>query len=589
MTNPLHIRAAAFAACAAIATTACLLFIDFAETGGFDMLDLLRTVLIFVSTFWLAWGSSVGIIGLVFRGRNQRVVTPLPHRQVLSALLLQIYNEDPVATFSRVAAINASLDRLNATDRFHIAILSDSNSPEAIAQEVAWFERLLAEPKAMGRTFYRRRENNTGKKAGNIEDFIRRSGGAYDYALVLDADSLMEGATIVEMTRRMDADPELGLLQTLPRIINARSFFGRCMQFSSHYLSPAFSRGIATLQGREGPFWGHNALIRISAFAASCGLPELSGKPPFGGHILSHDYVEAAMLARAGWKVRLDPDLDGSYEEGPENLVEYAKRDRRWCQGNLQHRRLLGAPGLKLWSRLTFLQGIMAYLASPIWLILLGVSIVAAALPPRHYVPNIEIANGAHAAWNLAIGIVVLLLLPKVLILSFNAVSGENQRFGGTFGAFASTLTEIVYSTLLSPIMLLLQSRAVSQVLLGLDGGWPATQRSQSRIDLRDAWAAGWWMVVFGFATFAVVLAMTPRLALWVLPAVVPMMVAPILISMGSQSHEGGRPLLFTTPLEREPSPVMVERERILAAWTQEATLTPPRAIILEATSHVGA
>jgi len=589
MTNPSHIRAAALAASAAIAATACLLFIDFAEAGGFDMLDFVRAVLIFVSSLWLAWGSSVGIIGLVFRGTKPRVVTPLPHRQGKTAILVPVYNEDAVATFSRIAAINASLNKLNVTDRFHIAILSDSNSPEAIAEETIWFERLLAEPNAIGRTFYRRRENNVGKKAGNVEDFIRRSGGAYDYALVLDADSLMEGATIVEMARRMDTDPELGLLQTLPRIINARSFFGRCMQFSSHYLSPTFSRGIATLQGREGPFWGHNAMIRVQAFAASCGLPELSGKPPFGGHILSHDYVEAAMLARAGWKVRLDPDLDGSYEEGPENLVEYAKRDRRWCQGNLQHHKLLAAPGLKLWSRLTFLHGIMAYLASPIWLMLLAISVVAAALPQRHYIPNIDIENGAHAALNLAIGIGILLLLPKLLILIVSAFTGENKRFGGTFWALASVLVEIGYSTLLSPVQLLLQSRAVSQVLLGLDGGWPATQRSQSRVDLHDAWAAGWWMVVFGFATLAVVLAFTPHIVVWMLPAVVPMMAAPLLIAAGSHSRKDGHPVLFTTPLEREPTPVMVERERILAAWRQESTTAPLRAVILEATSHVGA
>jgi membrane glycosyltransferase len=589
MTSPLHIRAAAFAAGAAIAALACLLFIDFAETGGFDMLDAIRTALIFVSTLWLAWGSSVGVIGLIFKARNQRVVTPLPHRRGRTAILVPIYNEDPVATFSRIAAINASLDRLNAGERFHIAVLSDSNTPAAIAQEALWFERLLAEPNAIGRIFYRRRESNVGKKAGNIEDFIRRSGGAYDYALVLDADSLMEGATIIEMARRMDADPELGLLQTLPRIINARSFFGRSMQFSSNYLSPVFSRGIAAMQGREGPFWGHNAIIRISAFAGSCGLPELSGKPPFGGHILSHDYVEAAMLARAGWKVRLDPDLEGSYEEGPENLVEYAKRDRRWCQGNLQHRRLLAAPGLKLWNRLTFLQGIMAYLASPIWLILLGVSIAAAALPQRRYIPSNDIANGTHAALNLAIGIAVLLLLPKVLILGRNVLSGENRRFGGTGRALLSILAEICYSTLLAPIMLLLQSRAVSQVLLGLDGGWPATQRAQSRIDLRDAWAAGWWMVVFGFATLAVVLAFAPRIVLWLLPAVLPMMAAPLLIAAGSRSRKSGRKVLFTTPLELQPSPVMIERERILAAWRQEPAPVHEDIVIMEASRHVGA
>ena len=180
-------------------------------------------------------------------------------------------------------------------------------------------------------------------------------------------------------------------------------------------------------------------------------------------------------------------------------------------------------------------------------------------------------------------------LLPKLLILIVSAFTGENKRFGGTFWTFASVLVEIGYSTLLSPVQLLLQSRAVSQVLLGLDAGWPATQRSQSRIDLHDAWAAGWWMVVFGFATLAVVLAFAPHIVLWILPAVVPMMAAPLLIAAGSHSRKNGQPLLFTTPLEREPTPVMIERERILAAWRQESATEPLHAVIMEATSHVGA
>ena len=230
----------------------------------------------------------------------------------------------------------------------------------------------MREPMAEGRMFYRRRERNVGKKAGNIEDFVSRSGAAYDYALILDADSLMDGATIGRMALRMDADDELGLLQTVPVVIRAETIFGRLMAFSSAYLSPYFARGQSLMQRREGPYWGHNAIVRVKAFAASCGLPVLSGKPPYGGHILSHDYVEAAMLAREGWKVEVDPTLAGSYEEGPENLIEYAKRDRRWCQGNLQHRRLIAAPGLKFWSRFTFVQGIMAYMASPLWLLLLA-------------------------------------------------------------------------------------------------------------------------------------------------------------------------------------------------------------------------
>ncbi|HEY4199163.1 MAG TPA: glucans biosynthesis glucosyltransferase MdoH [Devosiaceae bacterium] len=577
MTSPIQVRIAALVISAAVSVFACLLFIDFAAPGGYDVLDLVRTALVLISIFWLAWGSGIGLVGVFRKHRTPQGAPALTAQHSRVAILMPIYNEEPIATFSRVAAMNASLDELGVTDRFHIAILSDTTRPEVAAEEAVWFDRLLGEPKAMGRVFYRRRTSNVGKKAGNVEDFIRRSGAAYDYALILDADSLMEGATIVEMARRMDADPKLGLLQTLPKIINARSFFGRCMQFSSNYLSPSFARGAAALQGHEGPFWGHNAMIRVGAFAASCGLPELSGKPPSGGHILSHDYVEAAMLARAGWTVRLDPDLGGSFEEGPENLIEYAKRDRRWCQGNLQHRRLLLAPGLKIWNRFTFLQGIMAYLASPIWLALLAISIISTAVPQRYYIPSWELASGLHAAWNLAIGVTVLLLLPKVMILLRGLVTGDNRKFGGFVPALLSTVVEIGYSTLLAPVMLLLQSRAVSQVLLGLDGGWPATKRSESRVDIRDAWAASWWMVVFGFATLAVVLTIAPKIVVWVIPAVAPMALAPLLIAAGSRSKAAGRkPFLFATPLEFQPSPVMETRQRILDSWMVQAELLAP-------------
>ncbi len=359
------------------------LFVRYADADGMSAVDMLRCGLIAISTAWLAWGAALSLLGLFY---VPDPIVSLNADQKLrgrSAILVPVYNEDPVSTFSRVAAMDEALSQLGVTDLFDFAILSDTTSEAIAADEALWWGKLVADRRGEDRIFYRRRSVNTGKKAGNIEDFIRRSGAAYDYALILDADSLMDGRTILEMARRMEADPDLGLLQTLPEIIYAQSFFGRAMQFSASYFSPVFARGVAMLQGYEGPFWGHNAFVRVRAFAESCGLPQLSGRPPFGGHIMSHDYVEAALLARGGWKVRLDPDLTASYEESPENLLEHAKRDRRWCQGNLQHAKLLLAPNLKLWSRFIFAQGIMAYVASPIWLLFLLSSIASPFFAPR--------------------------------------------------------------------------------------------------------------------------------------------------------------------------------------------------------------
>jgi membrane glycosyltransferase len=368
----------------------------------------------------------------------------------------------------------------------------------------------------------------------------------------------------------------------VPVVIHAYSLFGRLMQFSSAYLSPFFARGVALMQGEEGPYWGHNAMVRVRAFAASCGLPVLPGKPPAGGHILSHDYVEAALLARAGWKVELDPYLEGSFEEGPENLIEYAKRDRRWCQGNLQHRRLLGAPALKLWSRFTFIQGIMAYVTSPLWLTLLVAGIFAAAYPDHYWWASEE------GIWVLALAVAIALLLPKLLILVRGGFGHHNRGFGGTLRVALSVFAEIAISTVLAPIMLCFQSKAVIEILLGLDGGWPATNRSQSRVDLRLGFAAGWWITVGGALVLAIGIAVTPDLVPWLLPVALPAIGAPMLIALTSHGPRAGRkPLLFLTPTDLAPPAIIVEQQRILLAWTQQGPDLEPSAV--GSVSHVHA
>lgn len=548
-----------------------VVFLQFGASDGFDALDVLRAVLIFASTFWLAWGAFTALAGLTTRPPAvPRDPGPI---RAMTAILVPVYNEDPVATFARIAAMEASLRATGFADRFHFAILSDTRNEEVAARERLWFLRLLAETRGEGRIFYRRRTSNKGRKAGNIEDFIKRAGAAYAYAIILDADSLMEGATMVEMVRRMQAAPDLGLLQTLPKVIRARSRFGRIMQFAGGFYSPVFARGLAMMQGRTGPFWGHNAIVRMDAFAASCGLPELSGKPPFGGHILSHDYVEAALLARAGWAVRVDDDLQGSYEEAPENIIDHAKRDRRWCQGNLQHSRLIFAPGLKPWSRFVFLQGILAYIAPVFWLAFLAASIAAPlSAPPIDYfpidywpfptIPTSQVSK----ALGLAIGIGGLLFLPKLLILLDAALRGRAQGFGGRLRALQSTLTELLFSSLTAPIFLMFQTRSVLQVLRGADGGWPAQSRGDGTLSFRDAWAASHWIVTTGGVVLAMAQLLSPELVLWLMPVALPMVLAPLLISWSSRPS---RTALFTTETEIAPAPVMRLHDAILARWDE--------------------
>ncbi len=561
----------------AAAAAALVLSLRFSDGDGVGGLDLLRGVLIFGSTWWLAWGAALVLLGLASRALEPRrpgpATMPASDGYGRIAVLVPICREDPAETFSRVAAIEASLAATGASHRFDIAILSDTRDEDAAERERLWFPRLMRERMGEGGMHYRRRSENAGRKAGNIEDFIRRSGAVYEFALVLDADSLMEGATVLEMVRRMEAEPDLALLQTVPRIVASTSRFGRAMQFAASLHAPVFTRGLAMIQGATGPYWGHNALLRVAAWAQCCGLPELRGNPPSGGPVLSHDYVEAALLARAGWRVRLDPDLGGSYEEGTETIVDHARRDRRWCQGNLQHLRVLGARALRPWSRFVFVQGVATYIAPVFWLGFLA-ACIAHAVGVRGGAALAGISAPAGLADNqaqavaLAIGVFGLLFAPKLLITLRAALAGEARAHGGALRLLRSSLAEIAFSIAVAPLLLIYQARAACEVLTGGDGGWPARPRPASSIGLGEAWRESRWIVVVGVAASLLVLATAPGALLWILPAALPMMLAPFLIAWSSRAGPGG---VFSTPEELSPPQVIAARQRVLARWTRAA------------------
>ncbi|SKA07359.1 membrane glycosyltransferase [Consotaella salsifontis] len=567
-----------------LALLAAMLFATVITVNGLTWLHVVQIGLLAICCFWLAWGFNTAMAGL-FTAGPRRAPRPVSAWRGLSrtAILVPVYNEDAVAVFARVAAMIEGLRAIGALDQFDVHVLSDSTRQECRDAEQLWARRLSAELGVAAHLYYRNRTNNIGRKAGNIADFVTNNGGAYEYMLVLDADSLMRPETMVEMVARMEREPELALLQTLPLIIGRKTLFGRALQFSAALYSPIFSRGIAWLQGREGPFWGHNAIIRTRAFAASCGLPKLPGKAPFGGDILSHDFVEAALLARAGYKVRVDPDLDGSYEEAPANLIEYAKRDRRWCQGNIQHGRLIGAPRLRTWSRIALVQGIMAYAASPLWLFFIVFSLLDPILAPA---PNYFPADSLFPVFPrpetgkallLLVGIGVLLLLPKTLIAFGNAFSRHRFKFGGFITVLASATAELLTTSILAPVMMMFQSKAVFEILVGADGGWPATEREDGSLPLSTALRSSWWMVAAGTALLYATYVFAPDLFLWVCPIAVPLVISPLLISFSGDPEIGERIRatgVFATPFELHPEEVI----RATAKWRR-------RLISLEATT----
>ena len=316
---------------------------------------------------------------------------------------------------------------------------------------------------------------------------MTRFGGAYEHMIVLDADSLMEGDTIVRLAAAMEGHPKVGLIQTLPQLLNGNTMFARLQQFAGRVYGPSIARGIAWWHGAESNYWGHNAIIRIRAFADHAGLPLLKGGKPFGGHILSHDFIEAALMRRAGWGVHMVPQLGGSYEECPPTLTDYAIRDRRWCQGNLQHAAVVPARGLHWVSRLHLMQGIGSYITAPMWLLFLLIGILISLqsqfIPPDYFprgatlFPQWPMQDPVRAAYVFG-GTMALLVMPK-LFGWFGMLVHRRDRLGmgGALRGLVSVVIEVLVSALIAPVMMLMQSRSVMEILLGRDAGWSAQRR----------------------------------------------------------------------------------------------------------------
>jgi len=347
---------------------------------------------LFVALFaWIALSFTSALAGFVsvVAGGGQRLLVPGARPVSRTALLMPTYNERPARVMAGLQAIDDSLQALGVGPLFDIFILSDTTDPEVWITEEKAFLDLRARTGEKRRIFYRHRPKNTARKAGNIAEWVGRFGAAYPQFLILDADSVMRGDTLVRLVAALEAHPDAGLIQTLPIITGGTTLFARMQQFAGRVYGPVIAHGIAWWHGAEGNYWGHNALIRTRAFAEQAGLPELRGRKPFGGHIMSHDFIEAALIRRGGWAVHMMPGLEGSYEESPPSLIDLAMRDRRWCQGNLQHIAVLPARGLRWVSRLHLLTGIGSYVTAPLWLLFLlsGILIALQArfVPPDYF------------------------------------------------------------------------------------------------------------------------------------------------------------------------------------------------------------
>ncbi|HWA28752.1 MAG TPA: glucans biosynthesis glucosyltransferase MdoH [Lacunisphaera sp.] len=541
---------------------------------------------------FVAFGAAHACYGYLVRRRRQRdpcaIGRSLPPGEeatvplARTAIVMPVYNEPAERIFAGLETIYRSVERTGQLEHFHFFVLSDSTGPDQWVEEELGWARLTSRLGASGRLFYRRRRVNSNKKAGNLADFCRRWGREYRYMVVLDADSIMAGDTIVRLVRLMERNPRAGLIQTAPALARARTLFARTLQFASGMYGPIFQAGLNYWQMGESNYWGHNAIIRLAPFIAHCALPPLPGREPFGGKILSHDFVEAALLRRAGWSVWLAPDLGGSYEELPPTLIDYVGRDRRWCQGNLQHFWLLFARGLHGISRIHFFLGIFAYASSLLWLIslllgtLLAVGFTRTGLT---WLPEPALASliGHSAHWqagSLTVLTFILLFLPKVLALADRSCQPDGLApFGGVGRASIGILLETVVTSLLAPVLMFFHANFVIVTLFGRGVRWTA-QRRDGHTTWRDAARAHAGQTIAGIGWLVLLIAYAPALVPWMAPVLAGLLLS-IFFSQLTGREGPGQALrrhgLLVTPEERAAPPELRDLETALGTQAAEA------------------
>ncbi len=510
---------------------------------GLTALELAgMAILLVLVTAISCWFTSAAIgLWVLMTGREQEDLAFAAHPpapKTRTAILMPMYNEDAAAVFARLAALDASLVRLGAAEHFDIFVLSDSTKLETAAAEAAAYVGFQAQ--AGCRVFYRRRTANTEHKAGNIAEWTRRFGGAYDFMLVLDADSGMAGETVVRLVDAMERNTGVGLIQTTPTIIKASTLFARVSQFSVRLYGRVAAAGLAYWSGSDASYWGHNAIIRVKAFAACAGLPILPGAKPFGGNVLSHDVVEAAMLRRAGWGVHVTAALDGSTEETPPTVTDFIRRDHRWCQGNLQHLGLLRGKGFNRMSRLQFVLGCMAYVSSPLWLASLATGLAIQLQFPIDWASFWYFLNPEFSPFMLASAASAILLIGPKLMGGALVLSrpGERRAFGGTKQVVRGMAAEVAVSAILAPILMVANTKAVLQIVRGQDAGWQAQQRDVDGLSFRDAFRAMGWQMATGVA-FTLALCFRPDLTAFFAPIVLPLLLSPWIAVWTSKRASG--------------------------------------------------
>jgi membrane glycosyltransferase len=566
------------------------------QKGG-NTMELLIVVFFGMLFGWISigfWTALYGFYTLIRKEERFRIMYLPPGEQYppidlasRTAIVMPICEEPVERVFAGLRAIQQSVDRTGAGDRFDFFVISDTATPATgIREEEAWL-RWCRETNGFGRIFYRRRRIRLKRKSGNVADFCRRWGRKYKYTVMLDADSIMSGDALKRLVELMEKHPTAGMIQTAPTAVYRRSIFGRVQQFSGKAYGPMFTAGLHYWQLGDGQYWGHNTIIRLQPFMEHCGLPPLPGKPPLGGDILSHDFVEAALMGRAGWSIWLAYDLAGSWEETPSSMLEEMKRDRRWCQGNLQHVRLLFTEGLFGAHRALFLNGALSYVSALLWftfLVLSTAEAVRANLVEPEYFPAGRTLFPQWPVWHpegaytlLAVTGVVL-FLPKVLSVVLIFLRGQTRLFGGATRLILSVPLEIVLSSLFAPIRMVFHTRFVLTNLMGRTVGWKSQPREDAETTWKEAFTHHGFDTLMGGIWAGLLLWLSPDYFWWVMPVVgalilsVPVSVLVSKIELGDRARRFG---LWTIPEEVAPPVELQDLDANMTAETAAAAEKP--------------
>ena len=537
--------------------------------GGWSLVDILLMICFLLGTPWAVLGFWNAVIGLwLLHGGRDAMADVAPFADLpdpaapialKTAIFMTLRNEDPTRALHRMKLMKAEVDATGAGDHFAYFLLSDTNKDDVAAEEEAGVARWKAEAGEGAAITYRRRTDNTGFKAGNVRDFLENWGHEFDLMLPLDADSLMDAKTILHHVRIMQANPKLGILQSLVVGMPSRSAFARIFQFGMRQGMRSYTMGQAWWVGDCGPFWGHNALARIAPFRDHCELPVLPGAAPFGGHILSHDQVEATFMRRAGYEVRVMPEEGGSWEENPPTILEFMKRNTRWCQGNLQYFKLLGTKGLYPVSRFQLVWAILMFLGIPAWTFMLPL----AALKPFDGEALVGFSTGSALA--LYLFFTVMNLMPKIAgLIDIVLTPGGTARYGGTSKFLFAGISEIGFAWILGAADTFKTTVFIVGLLFGKSIVWGGQARDAHGVPWDIATQNLWPQTVFGFIVVGLMASTSWCFAAWSLPLTLGFLVAiPFAVwsadpALGEKLFKAG---LYAIPEEIEKPEIVVKAQ----------------------------